>query len=90
MEDEKYKVFLTPFESPQHLKDWCAAFLDMDFPLGHIDPDSNSSPAEAMYEVYANFRDDKFSEIPGYIWLSSRDSYKTLCESALAITVCNG
>lgn len=77
--------FVAPFESAQHLKDWCCTYLNMDFPLGHIDPDSNSSPAEAMYEVYANFRDDRYKDIPGYIWMSSRDSYKTLCESALAI-----
>lgn len=85
MEQTLVDNFLVPFDSAQHLKDWCFNYLDLDFPIGHVDPDSNSSPAEAMYEVYCNYRDDKFNEIPGYIWLSSRDSYKTLCESALAV-----
>jgi hypothetical protein len=85
MDQEKAKWFLAPFQDAKHLHDWCLAFLDVDFPLGHIDPESNSSPAEAMFEAYNNYYRDLCFEVPGYIWLSSRDSYKTLAESALAI-----
>lgn len=65
------------------MRNWIDTFLDIKLPLGHVDPDSNSSPIEAMYEAYAAYRDDKCFEKVGFIWLSSRDSGKTLCGSIL-------
>jgi len=77
------KTFLIPFTNPVHMQNWIDNFLDVKLPLGHIDPDSNSSPIEAMFEAYVTYRDDKCLQVPGYIWLSSRDSGKTLCGSIL-------
>jgi hypothetical protein len=78
-------AFLTKFDTPEQLRDWCYTYLDFDFPSGHIDPDSNSSPVEWMFEAYTNYRYNRGDETPGYIVLSSRESYKTLTESAFAI-----
>jgi hypothetical protein len=38
-----------------------------------------------MWEAYSNYKENRGSEIPGYIVLSSRESYKTLTESAFAV-----
>lgn len=79
------KAFLSLFQSPQQMRDWILTFLDIDIPFGHVDPDSNSSPLEAMFAAYVTYRDDLSAKIPGYIWLSSRDSGKTLCGSILNV-----
>lgn len=82
---ELAQTFLTQFTSAQQLKDWILVFFGLDMPMGHIDPDSNSSPIEWMYDAYSNYLNNKGNEVPGYIVLSSRDSYKTLSESMLAV-----
>lgn len=81
----KAQAFIKKITSPEHLRSWCKVFFGIDFPLGHIYPESNSSPCEAMYEVYSTYVEDKVFEKPGYIWLSARDCYKTLSESALNV-----
>lgn len=89
-EDEKEiarKFFLVPFKDVQHCHDWVEYFLGVDLPMTRVDPESNSSPAEAIFETYNNYLNDLNFQIPGYIWLSSRDSYKTLSESILAVAL---
>lgn len=83
--DALNQIFITPVQSAQEMKDWILTFLDIDLPMGHVDPDSDSSPVEAMYEAYAVYRDDLCHNYPGFIWLSSRDSGKTLCGSILNV-----
>lgn len=83
----KKKSFLTPIQSAEHMKDWIAEFLGLDMPLGHIDPDSNSSPVAVIYELYCAIRDNKGGDIPEWVVLSSRDSYKTLGVSILHILI---
>lgn len=78
-------AFLVKLDTHQQLRDWCLTYLNVDFPMGHIDPSSNSSPIEWMFEAYTNYRHNRGNEIPGYIVLSSRESYKTWTESAFAI-----
>lgn len=83
--DEKLTLFFTPCSSPKHMQDWVYEFFDVWLPLGYVDPESNSSPIEAMYEAYSAYRDDTCLLTSGYIWLSSRDSGKTLCGSILNV-----
>lgn len=83
--DTLKETFFAKFTEPRHLKDWCLTFLGVDLPLGHIDPDSNSSPVEWMYEAYDNYRHNRGNQVRGYVVLSSRESYKTLSESIWAI-----
>ena len=84
-ETQKSEDFLKLCESPEELRNWIFTYLDIDLPLGHVDPDSNSSPAEWLYEAYATIRDNGGDVIPAYIILSSRDSYKTLTASILEV-----
>lgn len=81
----KVDLFTTVIQSPEHMRDWIYEFFDIWIPLGHTDPDSNSSPIEAMYEAYCAYRDDTVLDVSGYIWMSSRDSGKTLCGSILNV-----
>jgi hypothetical protein len=78
-------MMLQPLQSPQDLKDWIMLYLGLDMPFGHIDPDSNSSPVEAMWEIYSTIKDNKGEENPGYIMLSAREGYKTLSSSILEV-----
>lgn len=77
--------FLTPLESPQQLRDWIYTFFDIDFPMGSIDPDSNASPVEWLYDAYNAVRYNQGDKKPVYVVYSSRDSYKTLSCAALEV-----
>jgi intein/homing endonuclease len=68
--------FLVKFNSPEMLRAWVHTYLDIDLPIGWIDPDSNSSPVDWMYEAYRIYRDNLGDKQPGFIVVSSRDSYK--------------
>lgn len=77
--------FLHVLSSKQELANWLLTYLDLYFPDSHVDPDSNSDPIDWMYSVYSMYRDNKGYESPSVIVISSRESYKTLTESALAV-----
>jgi hypothetical protein len=78
-------AFLVEIQSPRHMRDWIETYIGIRFPDTYIDPASNSSPIEAMYRAYADYRDDKCLQTPGYIWMSGRDLGKTLCGSILNV-----
>lgn len=85
-EEEKKEwtdIMFTPLNSADELRDWILTFLGLDMPIGHIDPDSTSSPVEAMWEIYETVKLNKGEENPGYIMLSAREGYKTLSASIL-------
>jgi hypothetical protein len=79
------ETFLKPFETPQQMRDWIYNFFDIDFPMGRVDPDSNTSPVEWMFEVYTAMRNNEGNEKPVYVVYSARDAYKTLGCSALEV-----
>lgn len=81
------QAFMTHLNSAQEVRDWVLTYLDIDLPLGHVDPDSNSSPAEWLWEAYRTYKENKGDEKPGFIVLSARDGYKTLTESMFAVLV---
>ena len=85
VEHQKKVDFLNIFHSVEELRDWVVTYLDLDLPKGHVDPDSTSSPSEWLYEAYGAIRDNTGNKIPGYIVLSSRDSYKTITTSILEV-----
>lgn len=69
--------------SAEELKNWVMLFLGLDMPIGQVDPDSNSSPIDAMWEIYENILNNRGDVTPGYIMLSAREAYKTLGASIL-------
>lgn len=78
-------LMLRPVKSAAQLKEWILTFLGLDMPFGHIDPDSNSSPIEAMWTIYETIKDNTGEDNPGYIMLSAREGYKTLSASILEV-----
>lgn len=79
------KTFLIHFETKQQMKDWILNFLDLDFPDSHVDPESNASPIDWMFEVYRMYKENRGNESPNVIVISSRESYKTLSEAVFAV-----
>lgn len=85
-EKKKYAdLMFQKLNSPEELKNWIMFFLGLDFPIGTVDPDSNSSPIEAMWEIYNIIKENRGDEIPGVIMLSARECYKTLGASILEV-----
>jgi len=84
-EKQKDEDILKFLDSPEEIRAWVHTYLDLYMPMGSIEDESNSSPIEAMWEVYQAVRRNTGNITPGYIWLSSRDSYKTLTASILEI-----
>jgi hypothetical protein len=79
------KVFLAKFETKDHIKNWISTFLELDFPDSWVDPDSNSSPIDWMYETYMSYKKNEGNINPEIIVISSRESYKTLSEAVFGV-----
>lgn len=86
-EIELAEYFLKVCQSKEELRDWILTFLDIDFPCGFIDPDSNSSPIDWMYEAYAYIRDGRKKRTPSMVVYSARECYKTLSMSCYEFVV---
>ncbi|HXN74939.1 MAG TPA: hypothetical protein VN855_00420, partial [Candidatus Acidoferrum sp.] len=50
--------------SPQDIKDWVRLFLELDIPLEITDPDSNSSPLDAIWQIYNTFKNNTGDKNP--------------------------
>lgn len=81
----KARHFLDVLPNAQAFRNWIKAYLDIDLPFDTVDPDSNSNPIDALWSVYETVRDNKGDQIPGYIYLSARECYKTLGASILEV-----
>lgn len=83
-EKKKYcEMLFAPLESSQRLKDWVRGFLGLELPLEITDPDSTSSPLDAIWQVYEAFRNNSGDKTPGYILLSCREGMKTVSVAIL-------
>jgi hypothetical protein len=86
IEPQMVEVFWTTPKTQDALKDWIYTYIGLDMPDSHLPDDgSNSSPMEVIWKSFSTYAENKGNEIPGYIWLSSRDSAKTLSGSILAV-----
>ena len=81
----KAEHFLDILPDATALRNWIKAYLDIDLPFDTIDPDSNSNPIDALWSVYDCIKHNKGDEIPGFIYLSAREAYKTLGASILEV-----
>ena len=77
------EALFAPLNSSIDLKDWARVFLDLEIPLEITDPDSNSSPLDAIWQIYKTFRDNSGDVNPGYILLSCREGMKTVSVAIL-------
>lgn len=85
--NEQKKVYsellFAPLSSAQEVKDWVRGFLGLELPLEITDPDSTSSPLDAIWQVYNAFRTNSGDVNPGYILLSCREGMKTVSVAIL-------
>src|SRR5580698_4199179 len=85
-EQEKLKYAELLFQhlnSAQDVKNWANLFLDLELPLETIDPNSNSSPLDAIWQVYNTFKTNSGNVNPGYILMSCREGMKTVSVAIL-------
>ena len=74
-----------PCETKEDLSRWLRIYLGVNFPDGQVDPTSNSSPMELIWEVYSKVRannDPDFNRVLAY---ASRISFKTLAAAVLEV-----
>lgn len=78
-EKKKYcELLFAPLSSAQQLKHWVRAFIGLELPLEITDPDSTSSPLDAVWQIYESFKNNSGDKTPSYILLSCREGMKTI------------
>lgn len=79
------ELMFTPLQSSHELKDWARSFLDLELPLETTDPDSNSSPLDAIWQIYTAAKHNTGDVTGGYILMSSREGMKTISVAILEL-----
>jgi hypothetical protein len=82
---ELTKLMFQPLSSAQEVKDWVRLFLDLELPLDITDPDSNSTPLDAIWQIYNTFKTNSGDVNPGYILMSCREGMKTVSVAILEV-----
>ena len=77
------ELMFQPLSSAQEVKDWVRLFLGLELPLEITDPDSTSSPLDAIWQVYNTFKTNSGDKNPGYIMMSCREGMKTVSVAIL-------
>lgn len=75
----------TPLQSSSEVKDWARTFLDLELPLEITDPDSNTSPLDAIWQVYNAAKNNSGDITPGFILMSCREGMKTVSVAILEL-----
>lgn len=80
----KRKALLVQCESKEALQRWIRVYLDIDLPDITVDPSSNSSPMDLVWEVYSKMSsgDPDFTRV---LFYAARDSFKTLASSIIEL-----
>lgn len=92
----KRRYRFKPCKTKEDLHRWIKVFLDLDMPNCVVDPDSNSSPMDMIWEVYdtAIWQNDKLIEQmlssadakqPQFMFYSARAAFKTLGAAILEL-----
>lgn len=85
-EKQKYATLIFQhLSSAQQIKEWVRAFLGLEIPLEITDPESTSSPLDAIWYVYNTFKTNSGDKNPGAIMMSCREGMKTVSVAILEI-----
>jgi len=79
------ELMFKPLSSPVEVKNWVRLFLELEIPLEITDPDSNSSPLDAIWRIYKTFKENSGDVNPGYILMSCREGMKTVSVAILEL-----
>lgn len=77
------ELCFVPCQTSNDLWRWCKIYLGVELPEGRVDPDSNSSPMEFLWEVYALMARGGDPEMTRLLAFASRDSQKTLVAAVI-------
>lgn len=69
------------------VKDWARMFLDLELPLEITDPDSTSSPLDAIWQIYNVAKHNTGDINPGFILMSCREGMKTVSVAILELLI---
>lgn len=69
----------------EDVKNWARTFLDLELPLEITDPDSNTSPLDAIWQIYSVAKNNSGDVNPGYILMSCREGMKTVSVAILEL-----
>jgi hypothetical protein len=87
-EKEKQKfaeLMFSKLSSAEEIRDWVKFFLGLEIPLYITDPDSNSSPLDAIWQIYETFKNNSGDKNPGYVLMSCREGMKTVSVAILEV-----
>jgi len=81
-DDVKRALLLVPCETKEHLHRWIETYLGLDMPDAIVDPSSNCTPMDMIFESYSKMRvnDESFNFV---LFSAARDAFKTLSQSIL-------
>lgn len=89
LSDQEKKVYsdlmFQPLSSVEDVRDWIRFYLDLEIPIEITDPDSTSSPLDAIWQIYQVFKNNSGDVTPGAILMSCREGMKTVSVSLLEI-----
>lgn len=84
---EMSDLMFEPLSCATDVKDWARAFLDLELPLEITDPDSTSSPLDAVWQIYNGAKNNSGDVTPGYILMSCREGMKTVSVAILELLI---
>lgn len=83
---EMAQLMFEPLNSSEEVKDWARSFLDLELPLEITDPDSNTTPLDAIWQVYQTAKTNTGDVSPGFILMSCREGMKCQKKSTISMT----
>ena len=82
---EYAELMFSPLNDASEVKDWARSFLDLELPLEQTDPDSNTSPLDAIWQIYNVAKNNSGDVNPGFILMSCREGMKTVSVAILEL-----
>ena len=79
------KALFVPCSSMEDLHRWIKVYLGLDMPWCTVDPASNSSPMQSIWEIYSAIKDGKTHDFSQVLTYAARDAGKTLSASIMEI-----
>lgn len=85
LDEIKRALLFEPCTSKELLHRWIKTFLDLDMPDCIVDPESNCSPMDMIYEVYSKALANDDPEFDRVLYFACRDGFKTLAAAILEV-----
>lgn len=84
-EEHTRRLLFAPCKTIGELQDWIYVFLDLELPGVHVDPDSNSSPLEMVWDTYSHLVYGGDESVSRVLYYAARFAGKTLSQSVTEV-----